>query len=482
MIGTKDKQKFLLYKGNTFIKSTIDGCIIRVANKEYRIKETMVPYDLLVLVINCLNKPKQIQSIYSEVGLRNFQPQEIQHAIILLIKINSITFTTSNYEDKNIFKYVVKNYVHHEEVLESFFQNRVKVIQDSITEYQCTSVNEKMEFFYNSTDENSNSNNYLQVINSVQDLYTIADLHFNRIILITTFLESNIVTIIHNTEELANIIDILSNREQTKNQSNNLLFNIMLNYAFIILIDLFSHEAIFHNTFLFQQDLTIRNISIQHIDTKDKAFTRKLKDIPSVKKNEAIDRFIAKAKELYDIPFTIDFAKTELKENQVTTEIIDGGRVVSGVANRKTLIHAIEDSLYAVIQGYFNNDVGIAFGKEQLHNQIIQYCIENEFYEISSEIPLLSEGDTKVSLINHCFFKIERFSGMSPKVVYQLTVNSEMNNYKIQNYKKYRNTNENMDETFERILRESNIFLTFWEDKDYFYNEGTFIYRVNSYV
>ncbi|SFL62264.1 hypothetical protein SAMN04487943_102496 [Gracilibacillus orientalis] len=485
MIETRNKQtqkqKFLVYKGNAFLKEAEHGCLIRVSNKEYKIKESLVPYHLLALVIHYLREPKQIQSMYTQEGLRKYNQQDIHNAMMLLLKVNAITFTTCEFEDTNIFKYVLKNYSQHSDVLEGFFNNKVQVITNSMTEEQLDSVNSKMTFFYKGMDDDTSvSNDFITVVNSFDDLYKLGPLSFNRLILITTFLNSNVVILVQNQAELTHIIDILAYKESEKQTSgNHILFNLMANYAFILLIDSFSYKPLYRNTFLFQQDLSIKNIAIHYVDL-NKGFISKRANITNVEKNQALDQFIMRAKELYDISFTIDFTKTKSNENKVISEMMDRDRKVEGIGQQKVLVDAIEDSLSTVLRNYYNNDVKIAFGNNQLYSQVAQYCIKMGLYKIYSDVPLWTEEEKKVSLLNDCIFKTEEFMEGEWKVSYHLSLQSPMNPNQGAQYKADSRTPKT-DEVFKELLSDANVFLTFWDDMDYFYSIGVFIYRVNVY-
>src|SRR5699024_5664147 len=226
MIETKSAQKKLLYKANTFIKKTSYGSFVRVSNKEYKIKETIVPYELLAKVISYLQEPKKIQLIYEKVEQSQFSQQDVHRAVTLLLKMNVITLTNCNYIDYNIFMYVVKNYRDHDDVLERFLQSKIQMISGSLLSPQKELAKAKLDFFYESECENTGSDNYLLIANSIQDLKIQADFRFDCIIIMTTFLKTNVVTVVRNIEELAYIGDVLSDKECSEQIVGDLMFNL----------------------------------------------------------------------------------------------------------------------------------------------------------------------------------------------------------------------------------------------------------------
>src|SRR5699024_9448989 len=235
-------------------------------------------------------------------------------------KMNVITLTNCNYIDYNIFMYVVKNYRDHDDVLERFLQSKIQMISGSLLSPQKELAKAKLDFFYESECENTGSDNYLLIANSIQDLKIQADFRFDCIIIMTTFLKTNVVTVVRNIEELAYIGDVLSDKECSEQIVGDLMFNLMINYALLLLIDFHSDYRIFGNAFFFDEDLAVYNKSILYINKQEASFSIKTDSLPVVKQKEALDQFIVKAKELYDISFFIDFKKTSEMKNRVTAK------------------------------------------------------------------------------------------------------------------------------------------------------------------
>lgn len=361
---------YLMYRYNCFLKDENETSLIRVRNKEYRIKKEIFTYGELLDCISYFKEPRDVNS-----SIR----YELDSPIVkLLLQIEVLSCSEIDYPDLNVHRYLIKNYKDFNDIENKLLQCKIRIhcftrdaeenekyLKQRISEY----------FGYEATGESNRLIDIILTDGFVSNESVVNEIEKENVShYIIVAINGKRECRIFSTDELEMVSKMLNHFVVTckdKLQSLNRYVALASNYCTLMIMDLLSENSRMYNTYSISSDLEIKNRPFYGFSLDEEGFQTMKTDCidvdPIITPAEAVNRFIINTKELLDIEFFYEFA-TEDNENLVKT-IAKDGEIIESVAKREILLDAARDSVTDCVRKLFEKHdlkVNILFGYDEI--------------------------------------------------------------------------------------------------------------------
>lgn len=361
---------YLMYRYNSFLKDEKETSLMRVHNREYRIKKEMFSYEELLDCISYFKEPRIVNSSIK---------YELNSIIVqLLLKMEVLNCSEIDYPHLKVHRYLLKNYKDFNDIEKKITQCEFKF--HCFTSYAEENESELrlriQDFFGTETTDKSNRKIHIiltdgsgspeSVISGIEkekgSYYIVIAINGKQECRIFSTDVPEMVD-----KMLDHFIEIGKKTQQFLSQ----YIALAGNYCALMIMDLLSANSRMYNTYSISATHEIKNRAFYGFSLDEKGFrtmrTECIKADPAIIPAEAINRFINKSKDLLDVEFFYEFAKED-NENLVKSMVKDGD-IIEGVAKKEILLDAAMDSVTDCVRKLFKKhgvNVEILFGYDAI--------------------------------------------------------------------------------------------------------------------
>ena len=108
-----------MYRYNSFLKDEGSTSLIRVHNKEYRIKKEIFTYEEL---LKCMSYFKELREV------ETLEEYTLQSKIVrFLMQIGVLNYSEVTYPDAKILRYLIKNYIDFDQMMISLANSDIEI-------------------------------------------------------------------------------------------------------------------------------------------------------------------------------------------------------------------------------------------------------------------------------------------------------------------------------------------------------------------
>lgn len=382
---------YLMYRYNSFLKDEKATSLIRVRNKEYRIKNEIFTYDEL---LDCISYFKEPRNVNSSIKYKLNSP-----IVRLLLQIEVLSYSEIDYPDSKVHRYLIKNYNDFNDIEKKLSQCKFKFhcftsnAEDDESELRCLIK----EYFSFETNEKKNKKiNIILTDGSFSNESIMSKIEKNNgshyiVIAMNGKHECRIFStdVLEMIGKMLNCFMEVSAKTQ---RFSSRYIALAANYCALMIMDLLSVNRRMYNTYTISETLEIKNRPFYGFSFDREGFqkikTECIEVDPIITSAEAVNRFIIKSKELLDVEFTYEF-ETDDNENLVKS-IVKDGEIIEAVAKREILLDAARDSVTECVRRLFENhgvNVKVLFG----YNEIVKIQQSSKQLEVFADNELWSK-------------------------------------------------------------------------------------------
>lgn len=361
---------YLMYRYNSFLKDENGTSLIRVCNKEYRIKKEIFTYAELLDCISYFKEPKDV----------NFPIRyELDSPIVrLLLQIEVLSCSEIDYPDLNVHRYLIKNYKDFNDIENKLSQCEfsVRCFTHDAEENESYLKRQINEYFgYEAASESNRQIDIILTDGSVSNESVVSEIEKENvshyIVIAINGKQGCRIFSTNESEMISKALNHFVETGENKLQSLNRYVALASNYCTLLIMDLLSENRRMYNTYSISSDLEVKNRPFYGFSLDEEGFRAMKTDCidvdPVITPAEAVNRFIIKTKDLLDVEFSYEFA-TEDNENLVKT-IAKDGEVIEAVAKREILLDAARDSVTDCVCKLFKKHgvkVNVLFGYDAI--------------------------------------------------------------------------------------------------------------------
>lgn len=362
---------YLMYRYNSFMKDEKTVTLIRVRNKEYRIKKRIFTYEELLDCISYFKEPRNVDFPVK---------YELNSPIVrLLLQMEVLGYSEIDYPDSKVHHYLIKNYKDFNNIENELSQCDFKIYCfTSNAEVDMIGVKQRIKEYF-SFETTNKKNRVIKIVltdGSVSNETVMSEIvnesgnHY-IIIAINGKQECRIFS-----TDVPELIGKMLNRFMVTSEKSQGFTSryvaLISNYCVLLIMDLLSVNSRMYNTYSINAAYEIRNRPFYGFSLDREGFqTMKTECIvmdPMITPAEAVNRFIIKSKDLLDIEFTYEFT-TDDNDNLVKSIAKDGEIIVEVVAKNKILLDAAKHSVAECVRRLFEKhgvNVEVLFGYDAM--------------------------------------------------------------------------------------------------------------------
>lgn len=370
-------EKYVMYRYNSFIQRTDTGCILRIGNRQYNIKNEICSYEELEEVIGMFQEP---------VSEENIKLSSRQEAVFrFLLKEKCLAYSTLS-QRSQLLPYLLRNYTEFDAM-----QKRIKELDIQGVyftdvkqlEYVDATWEEKRNLFQEEQNcEGAKERCLFYVVMGRENLEACLEHvkksqaeHYVLVYVEQQNAEPGVAGVFEEKAVIAGMIEKLlgkTEQDRTQSQIQRKLLSVTVNYGFLLLVDRMAKRNRMKNCYVIQEDMSIQNVEYLHFSLGEDGFEACNKEEISMEfQNDRIymiNHFIDASKRMYDLKFYYEFGKTGT-ENEVSITIANGEDKIEAKSSAAILIDAAEECLKDALCKLFlfhGVQVHVCIGKEEL--------------------------------------------------------------------------------------------------------------------
>lgn len=363
-------KKYLMYRYNSFLKDEGSTSLIRVHNKEYRIKKEIFTYDELIKCISYFKELREVEAL-EEYTLHS-------KIVRFLMQIGVLNYSEVTYPYAKILRYLIKNYVDFNQMMISLANSdiQIKVIGHELE--QLTKLLEvRIQMYFGDFSSNKvTRKTQIIVVDQKNNLGKIEEAiaHIEADNYIVMAFNANKESWIYSTKIKSEVIKMLDQFmccSEKKVRFSDAFCAVAANYMVLLLMDSLSGYRKMFNTYCVNSSLEIKNKNFYGLKPGADAFKKVKEDYvqidESVTEAEVLNRFIVKSKDIIDMNFEYEFIN-DGNLNKVITRV-KYKKVIEAEGKKKLLLDAAKESVAQAITELFQSygvKVSIALGHDEI--------------------------------------------------------------------------------------------------------------------
>lgn len=363
-------KKYLMYRYNSFLKDEGNTSLIRVRNKEYRIKKEIFTYEEL---LKCMSYFKELREV------ETLEEYTLQSKIVrFLMQIGVLNYSEVTYPDAKILRYLIKNYIDFDQMMISLANSDIEIKVIGHESEQLTKLLEnRIQMYFGDFSSNKvTRKTQIIVVDQRNDLdkieEAIANIEADNYIVMA--FNANKESWIYSTKIKSEVIQMLDQFmccSEKKVRFSDAFCAVAANYMVLMLMDSLSGYRKMFNTYCINSSLEIKNKSFYGLKLGADVFRKVKEDYvridESVTEAEALNRFIVKSKDIIDMNFEYEFMN-DGNINRVITRVKDK-EVIEAEGKNELLLDAAKESVAETIIKLFQSygvRVSLALGFDEI--------------------------------------------------------------------------------------------------------------------